>query len=148
MSTSDEQTTVQGTETTYRDYILDVRIVESTSPDGDAVYRFEAPHHCGITFDDPDLAELYADVYFDVNGFEEAGTGDRGVPPTIIQAGRDTLVAYFLTQPGTDVNWIASFYGEKPAKIQRYVSRVRKRAAGIREGARERGMREDQSRNR
>ena len=86
------------------------------------------------------MAELYADVYLDVNGFEEAGTGERGVPPGIIQAGRDTLVAYFLTQPYTDVEWLASYYGEKPEKIGRYVDRVRKRGERIRDGVAERGL--------
>lgn len=138
MASSDSAT---ADDSVYREYILDVRIVETIAADsGTPRYRFEAPQHEGISFEDPDLAELYADVYFDVNGFEEAGTGDRGVPPEIIQAGRDTLVAYFLTQPGTDVNWVASFYGEKPEKVRRYAARVRKRAEGIRKGARERGM--------
>lgn len=126
----------------YREYILDVRIVQCFEPGSGATgYRFEAPDHRGVEFENPDLAELYADVYFDVNGFEEAGTGERGVPPEIIQAGRDTLAAYFLTQPYTDVNWVASFYGKKPTKIERYVAAVRKRAQEIREGAKERGMR-------
>ncbi len=124
----------------HRKYILDVRIVEDTATEGGPVYRFEAPNHDGIEFENPDTAELYADVYFDVNGFEEAGTGKRGVPPEIIQAGRDTLVAYFLTQPRTDVQWVASYYGEKPEKIERYANRVRKRARRIREGATERGI--------
>ncbi|WP_128905515.1 hypothetical protein [Halorubrum amylolyticum] len=123
-------------------YAFGVRIREEASPDGDPIYRFEAPHHEGITFDDPDTAELYADVYFDVNGFQEAGTGDRGVPPAIIQAGRDTLVGYLLTQPDTDRYWIASYYGEKIEKIDRYVARVRKRARLIRERATERGVAE------
>lgn len=128
-------------ERVYEDYILDVRIVEVTPADAEEPrYRFEAPEHVGITFDDPEKATLYADVYFDANGFTEEGTGDRGVPPTIIQAGRDTLVAYILTQPGIDVLWLASFYGEKPEKIERYVSRVRKRATQIRTGAREQGV--------
>ncbi|WP_101294500.1 hypothetical protein [Halegenticoccus soli] len=140
MSRSNKQTANRRSESTFREYILGVRIVESASPDGGAVYRFEAPEHRGLTFENPDLAELYADVYFDVNGFEEAGTGERGVPPAIIQAGRDTLAAYFLTQPHTDVYWVASFYGEKPEKIERYASRVRKRAKKIRDGARERGL--------
>mgnify|MGYP000601521022 CR=1 FL=1 len=123
---------------TYREYILGVRIVERTTGDG-ARCRFEAPDHEGVEFDDPEMATLYADVYFDVNGFQEAGTGERGVPPTVIQAGRDTLVAYFLTQDGVDVHWAASFYGQKPEKIERYVSRVRKRSEKIREGAKEQG---------
>jgi hypothetical protein len=49
-------------------------------------------------------------------------------------------VAYLLTQPNTDGNWIASFFGEKPEKTERYVSRVRKRAASIRDGARRRDV--------
>lgn len=127
-------------ESVYKEYILDVRIVECAELEADGCYRFEAPDHQGIMFDDTDLAELYADVYFDVNGFEEAGTGERGVPPEIIQAGRDTLAAYFLTQPYTDMNWVASFYGKKTTKIERYVAAVRTRAQEIREGAKERGL--------
>lgn len=129
------------TESVYKEYILDVRIVECADLEGEGPrYRFEAPEHQGIVFEDSDLAELYADVYFDVNGFEEAGTGERGVPPEIIQAGRDTLAAYFLTQPYADVNWVASFYGKKTTKIDRYVAAVRTRAREIREGAEERGL--------
>lgn len=139
-SNATRSTTNSPAESIYQEYILDVRIVHDVSSDGDDVYRFEAPHHQGRMFDDPALAQLYADVYFDVNGFEEAGTGDRGVPPVIIQAGRDTMAAYFLTQPNTDVYWIASFYGEKTEKIHRYISRVQKRADEIRKGAKERGL--------
>jgi len=147
--------------TVYEQYVANVRILE-LSPAEDAVperddvrpervaidsgddtgrtgthhadsrYRFEAPEHRGIAFEDPELATLYADVYFDVNGFEETGTGERGVPPIVIQAGRDTLAAYFLTQPYTDERWVASFMGVRPEKVGRYVSRVRKRAEEIR----------------
>jgi len=125
--------------THYREYILDVRIVERTTPDG-TVYRFEAPYHDGMEFDNPEMAELYADIYFDVNGFDEENVGEEGVPPAIIQAGRDTLAAYFLTQSYGDLNWIASYYGIKPERAERYVNRVRKRATKIRDGATERGM--------
>ena len=141
MSKRDQPTTAAGDESVFREYVLDVRIVERRSAaDEDPRYRFEAPHHVGVEFEDPNAAELYADVYFDVNGFQEAGTGDRGVPPEIIQAGKDTLAAYFLTQPGVDENWMASFYGVKTSKIERYVRWVRGRAEEIRDGARERGM--------
>lgn len=140
MSQTDRPTRTDEAESTYEAYILGVRIVEHTTDDGDTLYRFEAPHHEGVEFEDPEMATLYAAVYFDVNGFQEAGTGERGVPPEIIQAGRDTLAAYFLTQPGTDVNWVASFYGVKTSKIERYVSWVRERAEKIRDGAAERGV--------
>ena len=124
----------------FEEYVLDIRVVEHRDADGSVRYEFEAPQHEGLAFSDPDTATLYADVYFDVNGFEEAGTGERGIPPAIIQAGRDTLVAYFLTQPDVDVHWAASFYGERPEKIERYAARVRKRAEAIRTGIRERGL--------
>jgi hypothetical protein len=138
MQTSDDRTRERGG-TVYEEYVLGVRIVEHDDGDGPR-YRFDAPEHVEVTFEDPETATLYADVYFDANGFQEEGTGEVGVPPAIIQAGRDTLVAYFLTQPYADRNWVASFYGEKPEKIDRYVSRVRKRAANIREGVAERGI--------
>ena len=130
-------------ESVHREYILDVRIVASPGPEGSPRYRFEAPRHEGRTFEDPDTAELYADVYFDVNGFEEAGTGDRGVPPIIIQAGRDTLAAYLLTQPYTDVQWVGSFFGVQPGKVERYASRVRKRGENIRNRLVEQGLVEE-----
>jgi hypothetical protein len=126
----------------YHEYILDVRVVELAGGD-ELRYHFEAPRHRGIEFEDPETAELYADIYLDVNGFEEAGTGERGVPPVIIQAGRDTLAAYFLTQPYTDKQWVGSFIGVQPGKIERYASRVRKRAQNIRSRAADEGLIED-----
>ena len=137
MSSIERETT--GREAVHREYIMDVRIVELHDGDGTR-YRFETPRHRGIGFDDAETAELYADIYFDVNGFEEAGTGDRGVPPIIIQAGRDTLAAYFLTRPYTDVQWVGSFMGVRPGKVERYASRVRKRAENIRRKARRRDV--------
>ncbi|KZN24038.1 hypothetical protein A4G99_06090 [Haladaptatus sp. R4] len=135
------QTNESGIPQVHREYLLGVRIVTVDGADGNGTqYRFEAPDHRGVRFDDPDSAELYADVYFDVNGFQEEGTGDRGVPPEIIQAGRDTLAAYFLTQPYTDLNWVASFYGKRPPEIERYIETVRKRAEEIRTGAAGMGM--------
>ncbi|WP_227380043.1 hypothetical protein [Haladaptatus halobius] len=141
MTTANQSSTFEADESIFKGYILDVRIIESRCPGEEGTrYRFEAPGHTEIYFDDPDLAKLYTDIYFDVNGFEEAGTGDRGVPPEIIQAGRDTLAAYFLTQPYTDINWVASYYGKNSTKIERYVAAVQKRAQKVRAGAKERGM--------
>lgn len=134
-----EEATASDRVSTHREYPLDVRIVEVPSPEADgARYRFEAPQHAGETFESAEDAELYADVYFDTNGFQEVGTGDRGVPPEVIQAGRDTLAAYFRAQPYADTHWVASFYGKKPPKIERYLGSVRTRAEEIREGIRQR----------
>ncbi|GAA0201805.1 hypothetical protein ACFFQF_02040 [Haladaptatus pallidirubidus] len=141
MSRTNQNSAIDEGESIHREYILNIRIVRVQPPGEDGPqYRFDAPEHIEVLFDTPELAELYADIYFDVNGFEEAGTGERGVPPEIIQAGRDTLAAYFLTQPYSDINWVASFYGKKPTEIERYVASVRKRAQEIREGAEEIGM--------
>ncbi|WP_222919853.1 hypothetical protein [Natrinema sp. SYSU A 869] len=122
------------------DYVLGVRIVESVAADGDVQYQFEAPNHTEIAFDNLEDARLYADVYFDVNGFVEDGTGERGVPPEIVQAGKDTLSAYLVTCPWTDINWVASFYGVTPTDIERYCSWVRDRAEEIRTEVTERGL--------
>ena len=129
-----EDASAAADERVVEEYVFDIRIVE-TATAGDDRFRVEIPGHREMTFDGRATAELYVDVYFDVNGFEERGTGDRGVPPEIIQAGKDTVAAYLLTQPGVDVNWMASFYGVKQHKIDRYVSWVRERAEEIRAGA-------------
>jgi hypothetical protein len=118
---------------------MDVRIV--TVHDAEATrYRFEAPEHVDVEFEAADTAELYADVYFDVNGFREEGTGDIGVPPEIVQAGKDTLAAYLLTQPHTTRSWVASFYGTRHETLDRYVSWVRDRAEELRAEARRQGV--------
>jgi hypothetical protein len=137
MSKTDNPTDAQNR--VHREYVLDVRIVEVDSGSGDR-YRFEAPEHRGIEFDDPETAELYADVYFCVNGFAEEGTGDRGIPPVIIGAGRAVLASYMLTQPYTDRDWVASFFGMKPHRIQQYADVVADRADEIRAGAAEQGL--------
>jgi hypothetical protein len=78
MSRSDDASGVEWGESAFREYVLDVRITEHVSSTGEGPrYRFEAPHHDGISFDDPALAELYAAVYFDVNGFQEGSRGAR-----------------------------------------------------------------------
>jgi hypothetical protein len=112
-----------------KSYPLDVRIVETA----DGAYRFAAPEHVGRTFADPEAARLYADVYFAVNGFVEANTGDRGVPPEVVQAGKHALAAYLVVQ--TSVDWVASFYGSEPQRIERFLTRVREQAAEVRERA-------------
>ncbi|MFB6281571.1 MAG: hypothetical protein ABEH40_06095 [Haloferacaceae archaeon] len=142
MSQPDHDPTADGSAAVHEEYALGVRILERPGDDGPR-YRFEAPDHEGIGFDDAGRAELYADVYFDVNGFVEAGTGRRGIPPELVQAGKDSLAAYLLTMPDADVDWVASFYGKTPDEIERYLATVRRRAAEIRDGLADRGRAED-----
>jgi len=120
-----------------REYVLDARIVEHR--DDESAYRFEAPQHRGRGFESLELAEVYADVYFAVNGFQEADTGDRGIPPEVIQGGRDAMAAYLYAQTGDD-DYVASFYGVTPGKISRYVSWVRERAQEVRDTAATEGV--------
>lgn len=126
--------------TVYREYVLGVRIVETATSDGAPRYRVEVDDEAVRTFEDPETASLYADVYFCTNGFAEAGTGDRGVPPEVIAAGRAVMAAYFLTQPGVDRHWVASFFGMKPHRIREYADNVRDRAEGIRTGVVDRDL--------
>jgi hypothetical protein len=140
MSKTDEPSPEDAQESTYEAYVLDVRIVETTDERGEARYRFEAGTHRGREFADPETATLYADVYFCTNGFEEEGTGDRGVPPEVVGAGRAVLASYFLTQPSIDQHWVASFFGVKPHRIREYTDWVRQNAEQIREGAADRGL--------
>lgn len=138
---SESESPVDPHESVFEEYLLNVRIIEYVPLNREEPrYRFEAPRHKPVTFEDAETATLYADIYFDTNGFQEGGTGDRGVPPEVIQAGRDTLAAYFLTMSGTDVNWVASFYGKKPTEIRRYVASVRHRAEEIRANASDYGI--------
>jgi len=140
MSKTDKRSPEAAHESVYEEYVLDVRIVETTDENGEINYRFEAGAHRGKTFENPDTATLYADIYFCTNGFEEAGTGDRGVPPEIIGAGRAVLASYFLTESSIDRHWVASFFGVKPHRIREYAEWVRQNAEQIREGAADRGM--------
>ena len=140
MSKSDTRSSESVDESVYREYVLDVRVVETTNENGETRYRFEAGGHRGREFEDPESATLYADVYFCTNGFEEEGTGDRGVPPEIVGAGRAVLASYFLTRPGTDLHWAASFFGVKPHRVREYREWVRQNAAEIREGVTARGI--------
>lgn len=114
---------------TYAAYPLDVRIVEEPG-DETTTYRFEAPDHVGATFADPEMATLYADIYFAVNGFVEEGTGERGVPPEVIGAGKHVLVAYMVTQ--TSVGWVCSFVGTEAERVQRFVDWTREQGAEVR----------------
>ena len=139
MSKTDQRPPETACESVHREYILDVRVVEVT--DGDEPrYRFEAPEHRGVAFDDPEMAELYVDVYFCANGFEEDGTGEYGIPQAIIGAGRAVLASYMLAQPHNDLEWVASFFGMKPHRINKYAEVVANRAQEIRDGAEERGI--------
>ena len=113
----------------YKSYTHDVRIIAVKDEYGPDKYRFEGPVHQGKTFDDPDTAELYAAVYFDVNSFREEKTGERGIPPAVARSGQDSLAAYRVTQSGTSIEGVATSWGITPESVATYLSRVRSRAS-------------------
>lgn len=112
--------------TVYREYPYDIQIVHEHTPAGDT-YQFEAPNNEPVEFETPDLAELYALVYFDVGRFREEQTGDRGVPPTVAAAGNDAVYAYLATQQGMSVEWLTRFFDVERETVHTYFSRVRQR---------------------
>lgn len=113
------------------------RIDAVTDEDGSVRYRFEAPAHCGKTFDDLEAAKRYADVYVSVGGFCEEGSGEVGVPAGLVQAGTDAMAVYLLSLPATSREWVRSFYGVSDEELDDYLEWVRGRADERRERARD-----------
>jgi len=76
------------------EYPNDCRIVheERMLPD---LYHFERSGQRINSFENPDKARLYADIYEVVGGFDEENTGERGVPPTVVRADAGIRMAYF-----------------------------------------------------
>lgn len=137
------QTTLDENESIHRAYPHDVRIVRVDRDDREPLYRFEAPtfkpkdSDTTPTWENPALAELYADVYFVANSFREEKTGRRGIPPEVERAGRAAVIAYLTTQDGMTTDWISTFYDLPDERIYEYRSRVRAEAEEIREESEE-----------
>lgn len=127
----EQDSTINEDTSVFKEYPLGVQIIENHSPEtSDFQYQFEAPDHVGMTFVDPEMATLYADIFFAVNGFVEDDTGGRGIPPEVVQAGKHALAAYLLVQ--TSMDWVCSFYGTEPVRIDNFVAQVRKQAEEMR----------------
>lgn len=87
------------------------------------------------SFENPDKARLYADVYAAMGGFREEKTGERGVPPSVARAREDVLMAYLVAQPTMSTEWVARHYDLPEEQIRDYVRGVRDRAEQQREEA-------------
>jgi DNA-binding CsgD family transcriptional regulator len=98
-------------------------------------YELEAPLYRGdVRFEDPELAELYADVYWCADMFSENETGERGVPPRVARRGQEAIVAYCIARsPGTSVEWAAAEFDVSEDTVRTYLSRVRRQAEVQRE---------------
>lgn len=135
------QDTLAENESIHRAYPSDIRIVRVNREDDYPIYRFEAPlfevkdSDTRPEWENPDLAELYADVYLAVNTFREEKSGRRGIPPEVERAGRPAVIAYLSTQDGISTEWLSRFYGFSKSTIYEYRSQIRARAREVEEEA-------------
>lgn len=92
-------------------------------------YHFVVPLEGRMkSFENPDRARLYADVYDAMGGFREEKTGERGVPPSVARAREDILMAYMVSNPTMGLTWVARHYDLPEDRIRQYVRGVRERA--------------------
>jgi hypothetical protein len=110
------------------------KIVRDVDEAGYERYHFIVPLEGRMkSFENPDKARLYADVYDAMGGFREEKTGERGVPPSVARAREDVLMAYLVAQPTMSTEWVARHYDLPEEQIRDYVRGVRDRAAEMRE---------------
>lgn len=116
----------------YRSYADGVRIaaVPPKVADGpQPLYRFDAPQHEPVTFADPEHAELYAAVYFAVDGFRAETVGRKGVPLAVARADDAVIAAYTLAAwDGTSRKWLTRTFGVDHEQVQTWLDAVRERA--------------------
>jgi|GEM_PF-6890075 len=87
-----------------------------------------------VRFEDLELAELYADVYWVADMFNEKETGERGIPPRVARRGQEAIVAYCIARsPSTSVEWAAAEFDVSEGTVRTYLSRVRRQAEVQRE---------------
>jgi len=111
------------------------KIMRDVDEAGYERYHFVVPLEGRMkSFENPDKARLYADVYDAMGGFREEKTGERGVPPSVARAREDVLMAYLTAQPTLSLEWVARHYDLPEDQIRDYVRGVRERAEQQREG--------------
>jgi len=109
------------------DYGDGCKIVRETA-DGYTKYHFEDPLDRLKSFENPDKARLYADVYEVSGGFREEKTGERGVPPAIARGREDVLMAYLVSNPSMGVTYVARAYDIEEDVVRDYCRIVQERA--------------------
>jgi hypothetical protein len=86
-----------GDETVIEAYDDGYRIVRESRNRPDA-YHFDGPDGRIASFDIPQAARLYADLYAVTGGFDEKETGRRGVPPRIARADEEVRMTYLAVR--------------------------------------------------
>jgi hypothetical protein len=107
------------------EYTNDCRIVheERMLPD---LYHFERSGYRIKSFENPDKARLYADIYELVGGFDEGNSGKRGVPPTVARADEDIRMAYFTAS--VSATYAARAFEIDIERVLEKIQRLRERA--------------------
>jgi hypothetical protein len=118
---------------TVEEYPHNCRIVREHVEGSEDRYHFEGPLGRIKSFENPDKARSYADVYEVVGGFREEKTGERGVPPAVARSREDVLMAYLAAQPTMSVTYVARAFELDEDEVRSYIEMIRKRAAEMRE---------------
>jgi len=118
---------------TVEEYPHNCQIVRERVEGSEDRYHFEGPLGRIKSFENPDKARLYADVYEVVGGFREEKTGERGVPPAVARSREDVLMAYLAAQPTMSVTYVARAFDLDEDEVRGYIEMVQDRAAEMRE---------------
>ncbi|RLM70643.1 hypothetical protein DVK05_05320 [Halorubrum sp. Atlit-8R] len=123
-------------ETVIETYDDGRRIVRESRNRPDA-YHFDGPNGRIASFDLPEAARLYADLYAITGGFDETQTGRRGVPPRI--AGADEAVRMTYLSVRLSVAYAAAAFDVDESVVRDAVNGVHARAQDLRSEADESG---------
>ena len=116
------------TESVIEEYAHSCQIVEEEHENDYNRYHYEGPMGCVKSFENPDKAQLYADVQTVTGGFREEKTGERGAPPAVAQSREDVLMAYYAAQPTMSMQWVAAQFDLPEDRVREYVRSLRTRA--------------------
>ncbi|TKX73816.1 hypothetical protein EXE46_12365 [Halorubrum sp. GN11_10-6_MGM] len=107
------------------------RIVREARDRPDA-YHFDGPDGRIASFDLPEAARLYADLYAITGGFDESQTGRRGVPPRIASADKAVRMTYLAVR--LSVAYAAAAFEVDESVVSDAVNAVHARADDLRSG--------------
>ena len=123
-----ESDSTEQQQTVIEEYTFGYQIVEENREGGPNKYHYEGPMGQIKTFENPDKARLYADVYTVTDGFREEKTGERGAPPAVAQSREDVLMAYYAAQPTMSMQWVTAQFDLPEERVREYVRSLRTRA--------------------
>ncbi|SFR48563.1 MULTISPECIES: hypothetical protein [Halorubrum] len=112
------------------------RIVREARNRPDA-YHFDGPGGRIASFELPEAARLYADLYAITDGFDESQTGRRGVPPRIAGADEEIRMTYLAVR--LSIAYAAAAFEVDEPVVRDAVNAVHERAATLRSRSDESG---------